>query len=123
MADQPAAKPPAKPPADDANPAAGVGAASTKPPAPPNDKTTDYLVFEATEVDDKGFPTVMKRVARVEAEGPKEARWAAVDANEDLKARADADAAGDAPLLLPITSRWTKPTATREKKIVKHDRS
>jgi hypothetical protein len=111
----PAVKPPAtKPPA---NPAAGRGAAAKPPAAQGEDKTTDYLVFEATEVDEDGLPTKLERVAEVTAENPKVARWSAADANTELLARTKPDGEGAAPLLLPIARRLAEPTATREEEV------
>lgn len=117
-----ATKPPASDPPPDPNPAAGHGAAPvTKPPATTR-KTTEYLVFEAVEVDKDG-PVTLKRIAKdIDAESPKEARWAAAESDEALLARTKPDAEGDPPLLLPIAVRLAEPTATREQQVIKSKR-
>lgn len=117
--DAPAKPPAAKKPPADPNPAAGRGVApASKPPAQPADeKLTDYLVFEATELGEDGLPTKLERVAEVTSENPKNARWDAADKNAELLKRTKADGDGKPPLLLPLARRLAEPTPTREEEV------
>jgi len=98
----------------------------------PSDKTTSeatpepqpivYHVYlaETADVQKEGVASQLNRVATVTAMGKKEARWLAIDQNEELKKRIDG---GEILHLLPLNARTAVTVPTKEEVVERKKRS